>query len=76
MDSGAWQTTVHGATESRTQCETEQAPMLLTMQWIICSELTQFIVESLHPLTNIYPLSTPYPQVTTEILDRTSLTLL
>ena len=77
MDSGAWQTTVHGATESRIQCETEQAPMLLTMQCIISSELTQFIMESLYPVTNIYPLSTPYPRVTTEILfDPTSLTLL
>ena len=77
MDSGAWQTTVHGATESQIQCETEQAPMLLTMQCIISSELTQFIMESLYPLTNIYPLSTPYPRVTTEILfDPTSLTLL
>ena len=73
----AWQTTVHGATESQTQRETEQAPMLLTMQCIISSELTQFTMESLDPLTHIYPLSTPYCRVTTEILfDPMSLTLL
>ena len=58
----AWQTAVHGATESRTQRETEQAPLLLTMQCIISSELTQFTRESLYPLTNVYPPPLPTPE--------------